>query len=83
MIAQHLPILQIVLPLMAAPVCMVIRHPQVVWIWATLITFLCLPISIALLVQVMAEGVIVYDWVEHRLGIQKFLCNTNRTCIAT
>ena len=61
MIAQHLPILQIVLPLMAAPVCMVIRHPQVVWIWATLITFLCLPISIALLVQVMAEGVIVYE----------------------
>jgi len=61
LIAQHLPILQIVLPLMAAPVCMVIRHPQVVWIWATLITFLCLPISIALLVQVMAEGVIVYE----------------------
>ena len=61
MIAQHLPILQIILPLMAAPVCMVIRHPQVVWIWATLIAFLCLPISIALLVQVMAEGIIVYE----------------------
>ena len=61
MIAQHLPILQIVLPLMAAPVCMVIRHPHVVWIWATLIAFLCLPMSIALLMQVMAEGVIVYE----------------------
>jgi len=61
LIAQHLPILQIVLPLMAAPVCMVIRHPHVVWIWATLIAFLCLPMSIALLMQVMAEGVIVYE----------------------
>ena len=61
MIAQHLPILQIILPLMAAPICMVIRHPQVVWIWATLIAVLCLPISIALLMQVMAEGVIVYE----------------------
>lgn len=61
MIAQHLPILQIILPLMAAPVCMVIRHPHVVWIWATLIAFLCLPISIALLMQVMVDGVIVYE----------------------
>lgn len=61
MIAQHLPILQIILPLMAAPVCMVIRHPHVVWIWATLIALLCLPMSIALLMQVMVEGVIIYE----------------------
>ena len=61
MIAQHLPILQIILPLMAAPVCMVIRHPYVVWIWATLIALLCLPMSIALLMQVMVEGVIIYE----------------------
>lgn len=61
MIAQHLPILQIILPLMAAPVCMIVRHPHVVWIWAMLISVLCLPISIALLMQVMAEGVIVYE----------------------
>ena len=27
MISQHLPILQIVLPLLAAPVCIFIRHP--------------------------------------------------------
>ena len=61
MIAQHLPILQIILPLMAAPICMVIRHPHVVWIWATLIALLCLPMSIALLMQVMVEGVIIYE----------------------
>ncbi len=61
MIAQHLPIIQIILPLMAAPVCMVIRHPQVVWIWATLIAWLCLPISVLLLMQVLESGVIVYE----------------------
>jgi len=61
LIAQHLPIIQIILPLMAAPVCMVIRHPQVVWIWATLIAWLCLPISVLLLMQVLESGVIVYE----------------------
>lgn len=61
MIAQHLPVIQIILPLMAAPICMIIRHPHVVWIWATLIAWLCLPISIALLMQVMESGVIVYE----------------------
>jgi len=61
LIAQHLPVIQIILPLMAAPICMIIRHPHVVWIWATLIAWLCLPISIALLMQVMESGVIVYE----------------------
>ncbi|MEK9723121.1 MAG: monovalent cation/H+ antiporter subunit D family protein [Rhodospirillaceae bacterium] len=61
MIAQHLPVLQIVLPLMAAPICVLIRHPKVVWIWATLVSWLCLPISILLLVQVVESGAIVYE----------------------
>lgn len=46
---------------MAGPVCLVIRHPHLVWIWATMIAFLCLPMSIALLMEVMADGVIVYE----------------------
>jgi multicomponent Na+:H+ antiporter subunit D len=74
-IAQHLPVLQILLPLLAAPVCMFIRHPHVVWVWTTVITWMCLPISIAILMQVMESGVIVYelgDWaapwgIEYRI----------------
>jgi len=61
LIAQHLPIIQVVLPLMAAPVCLVIRHPHVAWIWAVLISWLCLPISVGLLLQVLENGVIVYE----------------------
>ena len=61
MIADHLPVIQIILPLMAAPLCLVIRHPHLVWIWATLIAWLCLPISIGLLMQVLDQGVIVYE----------------------
>jgi len=61
MIAQHMPIIQIILPMMAAPVCLVIRHPHVVWIWAVAISWLCLPISVSLLMQVMDTGTIVYE----------------------
>ncbi|MBT5515359.1 MAG: monovalent cation/H+ antiporter subunit D family protein [Rhodospirillaceae bacterium] len=61
MIAQHMPIIQIILPLMAAPVCLIIRHPHVVWIWAVAISLLCLPISVSLLMQVMDTGTIVYE----------------------
>ncbi len=61
MIVPHLPILQIILPLMAAPLCLLLRHPRLVWIWATLISVSCFPISIFLLKQVLAEGTIVYE----------------------
>lgn len=75
MIATHLPVLQIALPLLAAPMCMFIRHPRVVWIWAVVVTWLCLPMSIALLMQVLDSGVVVYelgDWaapwgIEYRI----------------
>ena len=61
MISQHLPILQIVLPLLAAPVCIFIRHPKAVWIWSVVITWMCLPMSIQLLVRVLDSGTIVYE----------------------
>ena len=77
MIVQHLPIIQIILPLMCAPLCLLIRHPRLVWIWATLTSVLCLPISIFLLRQVLSEGTIVYalggwaaPWgIEYRIDI--------------
>jgi len=77
LIVQHLPIIQIILPLMCAPLCLLIRHPRLVWIWATLTSVLCLPISIFLLRQVLSEGTIVYalggwaaPWgIEYRIDI--------------
>ena len=61
MISQHLAILQIVLPLMAAPVCVIIRNPLAVWLWATTVAWLCLPISVILLIRVLDSGVITYE----------------------
>lgn len=75
MIAQHLPILQIIVPLLSAPFCMFIRQPRLVWIWCVLVSWLCLPMSIGLLLQVLENGVVVYhlgDWaapwgIEYRI----------------
>lgn len=75
MIAQHLPILQIVVPMLAAPVCIFLRRPVLCWAWSTLVAWLCLPLAIGNLLEVLDKGVIVYelgDWaapwgIEYRL----------------
>ncbi len=60
MIAHHLPILQIIVPLMAAPVVIIIRRPAIAWLLATLITWTTLIIALALMSQVLGDGPIVY-----------------------
>jgi multicomponent Na+:H+ antiporter subunit D len=61
MIAQQLPVLQIIVPMMTAPLCMFIRHHFWCWLLAVAISWLCLPMSIGLLLQVLDQGVIVYE----------------------
>ena len=61
MIAAHLPALQVVLPLIAAPLCVLLRKHGLVWLFALLVNWAVLAIAIALLRQVLADGVIVYD----------------------
>ena len=56
MIASHLPILQIIIPLMAAPVCLLLRHSFAAWLFSLLVTFATFAVSIALLVQVLNDG---------------------------
>ena len=56
---------------MAAPVCVIIRNPLAVWLWATTVAWLCLPISVMLLIRVLDSGVITYElggWAENFLG---------------
>ncbi|MDP6589763.1 MAG: monovalent cation/H+ antiporter subunit D family protein [Alphaproteobacteria bacterium] len=60
MSAGHLPILQVALPLMAAPLCVLLRRPNLAWAFTTLLSWSLLAISILLLIRVMAEGVISY-----------------------
>lgn len=57
----HLPILQVVIPLMAAPICLVLKRAQLVWIFSLIVSGMAFLISILLLKQVMACGVISYE----------------------
>ena len=61
MIAANLPVLQVVVPLVAAPLCVLLRHPGLVWVFATLTCWASFAISIALLVQIGAGGAISYE----------------------
>ncbi len=57
----HLPILQVIVPLLAAPLCIFLRRPPLVWLFTLIVSSLAFVISILLLQQVMASGTIVYE----------------------
>ncbi|GGF51785.1 cation:proton antiporter [Terasakiella brassicae] len=61
----HLPILQVLIPLMAAPLCVVFRHRDIAWIIVLLVSLISFVISTMILDQVLTQGVISYfmgDW---------------------
>jgi len=60
MISSHFPVLQVLLPLIAAPLCVILRQGALSWFLATLICFLSFVISCVLFNQVLDEGVISY-----------------------
>lgn len=65
MMLKHLIILQVMLPLLAAPICALLRRPVFAWAFATLVAAGALSGSLILLSQVLAGGVISYpigDW---------------------
>jgi multicomponent Na+:H+ antiporter subunit D len=59
-IADHLPILLIAVPLLAAPICLILRHGFSAWLLSALVTFATFAIAIALLVQVLDNGPVSY-----------------------
>jgi len=56
----HLPILQVIVPLMAAPLCLFLKQPKLVWLFAVIATGLTLLISVLLLQQVTTNGTLIY-----------------------
>ena len=72
---HHLPVLQVVIPLMAAPLTVFLRREAAVWSLALVVAWTCFGISLALLARVLNEGTIVYllgDWaapwgIEYRI----------------
>jgi multicomponent Na+:H+ antiporter subunit D len=59
-IGLHLPALQVVIPLLAAPVCVLLRNARAAWLLAALVTWAAFAISLGLLVRVVGEGTISY-----------------------
>ncbi len=61
MISQHLPILQIVVPLLAAPLCVLLRQRHAVWAFALGVCWASFGVALALLLRVMNDGPLVYE----------------------
>jgi multicomponent Na+:H+ antiporter subunit D len=57
----HLPVLQVVIPLMAAALCAALRPPRLAWAWAVLVSWVAFAIAVVLLRQVLATGPISYE----------------------
>ena len=60
MIDMHLPILLIVVPLVSAPLCVLLRQKTLVWAFASLVCVASLGLASLLLIRVLEEGVISY-----------------------
>ncbi len=56
----HLPVLQVIVPLIAAPCCLMIRSPAVVGRFVQLATLATLIISLGLVREVLEQGVLSY-----------------------
>jgi multicomponent Na+:H+ antiporter subunit D len=57
----HLPALQVVLPLLAAPLCALFRRGLLAWAITLIASWLAFAASIMLLLQVLDQGVISYE----------------------
>ncbi len=60
LLLEQLPALQVVLPLLAAPVCVLLRRPNLVWALSCLTSLGCLGIALTLARQIYPHGVISY-----------------------
>lgn len=60
MIEQNLPVIPVVLALLSAPVCMLLRKPRLVWAFALAVAAAVFTSCVALLSQVLTTGTISY-----------------------
>ena len=77
--SEHLPALQVVIPLLAAPICLLLRHQATVRALATGVTFAGFAISLLLMSEVRESGLVIYEfggWARP-LGIEYAVDLTN------
>ncbi len=61
MLSHHLPVLQVVLPLLAAPICSLLPRARLAWFFTLLISVCTFIFSIFLVHQVNLHGVLSYE----------------------
>lgn len=79
MIASNLPALQVIIPLLAAPMALMLRRGRIAHLFAMLVSFVALAISYTLLQTVLADGPISYEmggW-EPPWGIEYYIDEIN------
>ncbi len=59
---EHLPALQVVIPLLLAPVVFLFNHARLAWILSVLVSWVCLLIALSLLFAVNDGSVIRYEF---------------------
>ena len=57
---EHLPALQVVIPLLFAPVIFLLNHARIAWLVSTAVSWVCFAIAITLLLQVSDGSVLQY-----------------------
>lgn len=80
-LAEQLPVIPVILPLVTAPLTLLIKPGRAPWAWVTFISWLIFAACIALLVQVATGGTISYhlgDWappigIEYRIDLANAL----------
>ena len=60
MLTEHLPALQVIVPLVSAPLCLLLRNPRHAWAWSTATSWLALAIAVLLTQRVYAGGTLSY-----------------------
>jgi multicomponent Na+:H+ antiporter subunit D len=60
-VLSHLAILQVILPLLGAPACLILGRAKLAWVFALLVSALALVISALLLNQVYSFGTLSYE----------------------
>lgn len=83
-VREQLPVLLVVIPLVAAPVTVLLPPGRAPWLWAVLVSWLTFAVSVALIMQVDAHGTIEYHlgaWpppigIEYRIDLANALVLT-------
>ena len=60
MLLANLPALQVVIPLVSAPLCLLLRNPRHAWAWSSLVSAAVLAVAVMLAHRVYTEGTISY-----------------------